>query len=242
MVKCRGPYGCFQRYYYVGVVPQHLLLSEGQKKQLLDRVLLSLPEVNMSGEWKLLDDRLTVQPKADRWIGHVQLYLGDTRQLPPSQNCGVYGQIDVDLETLEVLDMSNIIPPLSDVKCVASHSRNDNAIQDTTTATIPSLTVSTEKVSYTSRDVVSISGRALPVDHSPLVIRVFAPDGRIYRYDQLLAAYPDGSYSYMFKITGKLGVSGMYKVVVTHSGLTAETTFFFWQTTTSYPSSSVLPP
>jgi hypothetical protein len=223
MVKCLGPFGCSHTYNYIEIVPPNLL-SEEQKKQVLDKVM-SLPEVRTNTGWKL--DSLTIQPRADRWTGRVQLLIDGIKQLPPSQGCGWYGQVDVDLETLEILYISNI-PPTSNVKCSVSSSHN-NA---NTTQNITSVIVSTDKTSYASGEMVSISGRALPVDVSPLVIQVFTPDGHPYRFDQVYPA-PDGSYSYSAKIGGKLGITGTYKVVATYYGHSAETAFYFTQSSRS---------
>lgn len=99
-------------YKYEEIVPQNLL-TDGQKKQVLDKVV-SLPEVKMNAGWRL--DSFTIQPSVNSWTGHIQLFIDGIKQLPPSPECGWYGQVDLDLETLDVQNTSNI-PPRSDVKC-----------------------------------------------------------------------------------------------------------------------------
>lgn len=112
MVECTSTYGCSHSYNYEEIVPPGLL-SDGQKKQVLDKVM-SLPEVKMNTGWKL--DHFIIQPRADKWTADIQLFMEGIKQLPPSQECGWYGQVDLDLETLDVQNTSNI-PPRSDVRC-----------------------------------------------------------------------------------------------------------------------------
>lgn len=140
MVECTSTYGCSHRYNYQEIVPPGLL-SDGQKKQVLDKVT-SLPQVKMNAGWKL--DHFIVQPRADRWTADIQLFIDGIKQLPPSQGCGWYGQVEVDLETLEILDISNI-PPRSNVKCDAS---DNHAI---------SLTISGLKNTYKVGEVIDVS-------------------------------------------------------------------------------------
>lgn len=139
MVECNSTYGCSHRYNYQEIVPPNLL-SDEQRKQVIDKVM-SLPEVKMNAGWKL--DSFTVQPSADRWTGHVQLFVAGIKQLPPSQECGWYGQVDVDLETLQVININNI-PPRSDASCSTSQENN--------TSTATTITTSARSAYYSSYD------------------------------------------------------------------------------------------
>jgi hypothetical protein len=105
-------YSCAHAYGYADIVPQNLL-SEPQRQIVIDKVM-NLPETKLNSGWTL--DHFIIQPREDRWIANIQLFLDGIKQLPPSQECGWYGGVDVDLETLEILDVISI-PPRSDVKC-----------------------------------------------------------------------------------------------------------------------------
>ncbi|MGI0013917.1 MAG: hypothetical protein ACREBU_10825 [Nitrososphaera sp.] len=105
-------YGCAHAYGYAEIVPQNLL-SEQQRQVVIDKVM-NLPETKLNSGWTL--DHFIIQPKEDRWIANIQLFIEGIKQLPPSQECGWYGSVSLDLETLEILDISNI-PPRSNVKC-----------------------------------------------------------------------------------------------------------------------------
>lgn len=105
-------FGCGVTFGYTEVVPPDLL-SPQQKQVVIDKVM-DLPETKLNSGWTL--DHFIIQPRGDRWIANVQLFVDGIKQLPPSKDCGWYGSADVDLETLEILDLSNI-PPSSTVKC-----------------------------------------------------------------------------------------------------------------------------
>jgi hypothetical protein len=111
-VPCTSTYGCARPYGYQEIIPPNLL-SQQQKQVVIDKVM-NLPEVKLNSGWTL--DHFIIQPRTDKWIANVQIFLAGIKQLPPSLQCGWYGSADVDLETLEILDISNI-PPSSDVKC-----------------------------------------------------------------------------------------------------------------------------
>ena len=111
-VKCTSTYGCAHPYNYMEIVPPNLL-SEEQKQVVIDKVM-NLPEVKLNLGWTL--DSFIIQPRADTWTANLQLFLAGIKPYPPSQECGWYGQVEVNLETLEILDSANI-PPSSDVKC-----------------------------------------------------------------------------------------------------------------------------
>ncbi|AIF84632.1 hypothetical protein NTE_02589 [Candidatus Nitrososphaera evergladensis SR1] len=112
-VLCAGHYGCSHRYGYQEIVPGNLL-SEDQKRQVID-IAMNLPETRQNAGWKL--DYFIVQPyDGDKWNANVQLFLAGLKQSPPSQGCGWYGSVDVDLETLKIRNISNL-PPISTEKC-----------------------------------------------------------------------------------------------------------------------------
>ena len=90
-----------------------------------------------------------------------------------------------------------------------------------------SLTVATDKGSYTSGEEVTVTGMLTATTiNQPILIQVFDPDGNFVRGDQFNAA-ADGSYSYKFKTGGPLmAKSGAYKVTVTYKGTTQEDATF----------------
>jgi predicted secreted protein with PEFG-CTERM motif len=89
------------------------------------------------------------------------------------------------------------------------------------------LTVKTDKTAYSTADTIKVSGSVgVTPTGQPLVIQVFNPNGAAYRFDQVTVA-ADGSYTYEFKVGGKLGVSGQYKVTVSYNGQSQNTTFSF---------------
>jgi predicted secreted protein with PEFG-CTERM motif len=102
------------------------------------------------------------------------------------------------------------------------------------------ITVQTDKGSYTAGETIKISGK-LTVDtgsiNQPILIEVKDPTGNNrVRFDQVTAA-ADGSYNYSFPSGGRLmDKDGSYKVTVSYKGSTIkETTFDFkagetWET------------
>lgn len=89
------------------------------------------------------------------------------------------------------------------------------------------LNVQTDAPNYGTGDLITVSGDVGgTVTGQPLLIQVFNPNGAAYRFDQIDVS-SDGSYAYEFRVGGNLGVTGTYNVVVTYSGLSAETTFEF---------------
>lgn len=111
-VACTSTFGCSRPYSYMEEVPSNLLSEE--QKQIVVAKIMNLPETQLNSGWQL--DHFIIQPRADRWIADVQLFLDGIKQLPPSQQCGWYGSAEIDLETLEILGISNI-PPRSELKC-----------------------------------------------------------------------------------------------------------------------------
>jgi predicted secreted protein with PEFG-CTERM motif len=94
------------------------------------------------------------------------------------------------------------------------------------------ITVQTDKGSYTAGETIKISGK-LTVDtgsiNQPILIEVKDPTGNNrVRFDQVTAA-ADGSYNYSFPSGGRLmDKDGSYKVTVSYKGSTIkETTFDF---------------
>lgn len=93
------------------------------------------------------------------------------------------------------------------------------------------LTVATDKAEYTTGDDIKISGNVGAVSgNQPALIQVFNPNGAAYRFDQIKDIGADGSYSYMLKVGGKLGMTGQYNVKVTYNNVSKETTFKFTST------------
>lgn len=111
-VACTSTYGCSRPYNYKDIVPSDLLSED--EKQIVIAKMMNLPEMKLNSGWQL--DHFIIQPREDRWIANVQFFIAGIKQLPPSQECGWYGSVDIDLETLEILGV-NDIPPRSDVKC-----------------------------------------------------------------------------------------------------------------------------
>jgi predicted secreted protein with PEFG-CTERM motif len=88
------------------------------------------------------------------------------------------------------------------------------------------LTVQTDKDSYTAGDDITVSGKLTATTiNQPLLIQVKDPKGSIVRTDQFNAA-ADGSYTYKFRSGGLMKTDGEYTVVITYKGTTSETTTF----------------
>lgn len=96
------------------------------------------------------------------------------------------------------------------------------------------LTVATDKTDYTTGDDITISGNVGTPTGQPVLVQVFNPNGAAYRFDQIKASDigADGSYSYMLKVGGNLGITGEYNVKVSYNGASKETTFNFTSTGT----------
>jgi hypothetical protein len=58
------------------------------------------------------------------------------------------------------------------------------------------------------------------------IIQIFNPKGTLYRADPVELS-SDGSYTYAFKVGGKAGITGTYRVVVSYGASQAETSFVF---------------
>ena len=85
-----------------------------------------------------------------------------------------------------------------------------------------SLTIKLDKKSYKAGDTITVTGKAPTKD--PMIIKVYNPNGDPYRVDQIMPAN-DFSYSYRFKVGGKLGVNGEFVVTVAHADSSAEGRF-----------------
>lgn len=85
-----------------------------------------------------------------------------------------------------------------------------------------SLTISLDKNSYKVGDVITVAGKAPTQD--PIIIKVYNPNGDPYRVDQIKPS-KDFSYSYKFKVGGKLGVNGEFVVTVAYADSSAEAKF-----------------
>jgi predicted secreted protein with PEFG-CTERM motif len=98
-----------------------------------------------------------------------------------------------------------------------------------------SVTVETDKASYTSGENITISGTVTNVQQGqPVLIRVTNPLGALARTEPVTVA-ADGSWTYTFPSGGPLmRPSGDYEVQVTYRGITEETTFSFTGTETAW--------
>ncbi len=89
------------------------------------------------------------------------------------------------------------------------------------------LTVSADKESYMMGDTITVTGKVPAViENVPVAIQVFNPRNTMYTIGQPLPG-ADGTYTFTFKVGGKLGIDGVYTVKATYSGQTAQSTFQF---------------
>jgi hypothetical protein len=90
------------------------------------------------------------------------------------------------------------------------------------------LTVSTDKATYSQGETVIISGHTSNATQQ-ILLQVFNPKGAAYRFDLISgpSITADGHFKYLLKIGGKLGSSGIYKIILSESGQRAETAFSF---------------
>jgi predicted secreted protein with PEFG-CTERM motif len=105
------------------------------------------------------------------------------------------------------------------------------AVVGTAYAQTSSVTVDTDKDSYTTGDEITISGTVTNVQTGQKVlIRVMNPLGALARTDPVDVA-ADGSWSYEFPSGGPLmRESGDYRVIAGYRGISQETTFAFTAT------------
>jgi predicted secreted protein with PEFG-CTERM motif len=89
------------------------------------------------------------------------------------------------------------------------------------------LTVATDKASYSAGETIKLSGNVgVTPTGQPVIVQVYNPNGAAYHFDQA-KVNADGSYTNEFKIGGKLGVTGQYKVTVSYNGQSKDTNFSF---------------
>lgn len=89
------------------------------------------------------------------------------------------------------------------------------------------LTVMIEKDTYTTGELVKVTGKVSSVSESvPATIKVENPRGTLYTLGQ---STPDaeGNFTFEFKVGGPLGIDGVYTVIATYSGQQQTATFTF---------------
>lgn len=92
------------------------------------------------------------------------------------------------------------------------------------------LTVETDRDSYTTGDDITISGQLEATTiNQPILLQVLDPQGNRDRLDQVAVA-ADGSYSYTFRAGGLMNTNGEYTVLVSYKTTEEETTFQFTST------------
>ncbi len=88
-------------------------------------------------------------------------------------------------------------------------------------------TVSVDMTSYGTGQTITVTGTVPAVLESvPVAIQVFNPRNTMYTIGQPTPV-SDGTFSFEFKVGGKLGINGIYTVKATYSGQSVETTFEF---------------
>lgn len=89
------------------------------------------------------------------------------------------------------------------------------------------LTVKVDRASYGAGETIRVTGTVPAVlEGVPVAIQVFNPRHTMYTIGQPIPS-ADGTYSFDFKVGGKLGINGIYTVKATYSGQSVETTFEF---------------
>ena len=89
------------------------------------------------------------------------------------------------------------------------------------------LTVMVEKASFAMGETIRVTGTVPAVlEGVPVAIQVFNPRNTMYTIGQPTPV-SDGTFSFDFKVGGKLGINGIYTVKATYSGQSVETTFEF---------------
>jgi predicted secreted protein with PEFG-CTERM motif len=96
-------------------------------------------------------------------------------------------------------------------------------------AQAPTLTVQTDKGSYTTGDAITVTGKLAATNMTqPIYLQVTGPKGTIVRADPGVTPNAAGSYTYTFPTGGVMKDSGEYTVTVTYKGTTsAKSTFQF---------------
>jgi len=89
------------------------------------------------------------------------------------------------------------------------------------------LTVKVDKPSFGAGENIRVTGKVPAViEGVPVAIQVFNPRNTMYTIGQP-TPNADGTYSFEFKVGGKLGINGIYTVKATYSGQSVQTTFEF---------------
>lgn len=89
------------------------------------------------------------------------------------------------------------------------------------------LTINVDKASYAEGETIKVTGTVPAVlEGVPVAIQVFNPRNTMYSIGQPTPG-ADGTYSFEFKVGGKLGISGIYTVKATYSGQSVQATFEF---------------
>jgi len=89
------------------------------------------------------------------------------------------------------------------------------------------LTVKVDKASFGAGETIMVTGTVPAViEGVPVAIQVFNPRNTMYTIGQP-TPNADGTYSFEFKVGGKLGIDGLYTVKATYSGQSVQTTFEF---------------
>ena len=89
------------------------------------------------------------------------------------------------------------------------------------------LTVKVDKTSFGAGETIMVTGTVPAViEGVPVAIQVFNPRNTMYTIGQPTPNM-DGTYSFEFKVGGKLGINGIYQVKATYSGQSVQTTFEF---------------
>ncbi len=89
------------------------------------------------------------------------------------------------------------------------------------------LTVRVDKTGYAAGETIKVTGTVPAVlEGVPVAIQVFNPRNTMYTIGQPTPS-ADGTYTFEFKVGGKLGVDGIYTVKATYSGQSVQTTFQF---------------
>ncbi len=89
------------------------------------------------------------------------------------------------------------------------------------------LTVRVDKASFGMGETIKVVGTVPAVlEGVPVAIQVFNPRNTMYTIGQP-TPISDGTFSFDFKVGGKLGINGIYTVKATYSGKSVQTTFEF---------------
>ena len=104
------------------------------------------------------------------------------------------------------------------------------ALVGTANAQTTELTVETDAESYTTGDIITVTGQLNATSiNAPILIQILDPQGVRDRIDQFPAA-ADGSFSYVFPAGGTMNTNGEYTVLVSYKTTEEETTFNFIST------------